>query len=609
MFENERLQNMIKSIKNNIYFLKYMFAYSKSYVIGEALVAVIEGVMPLLDIMIPKMMIDSLIDGGSFQTIIFYIMLYVLLSFSGEFFSGFLTENYINLNGHLYSMHFLLMINRKKVDLDMAQLDDPRVHQQIALAEDLIYKGIGIDMINNFFTAITSVVSIAATAAVLVYANVYLLFVIFIFACFSAVFHLKMENWQLAQRDENIYLTRVLNYYIKIMGEKSCTKEMRLYGFAEWLMKKYRRTLEVLRGRLKKLYHKSLQIRTIGILLETVKNNGIYLYLAWLAFRRKITVGEFSQYFNASSQFSESILEFAAFLMNININGKYIDSFRDFMELESETHRQDTENGRDKFDQAVKSPLKLSMSHVDFRYKGSEHLVLHDISYTFEQGKVYLIVGENGAGKTTLIQLLCHLYQPCGGNICLNGISIDAFPDADYKKLFSVVFQDFQYFAFTIGENVALDVYSKEDKEVQEQILQVLGQAGLKEKVDSLPDGIHTNLDKIFYDNGVVLSGGENQKLAFARALFHHAKILILDEPSSALDPVAEDELLKAFQKIARDKIVIYISHRLSSAVLADEILFLKEGRLWESGSHKELMQKNGAYAEYYHTQAKYYQE
>ena len=132
-------------------------------------------------------------------------------------------------------MHFLLMINRKKIDLDMAQLDDPNVHQKIALAEDLIYKGIGIDMINNFFTAITSIVSIIATAAILVYANVYLLLVILIFACFSAFFNLKMENWELAQRDENIYLTRVLNYYIKIMGEKSCAKEMRLYGFAGWL--------------------------------------------------------------------------------------------------------------------------------------------------------------------------------------------------------------------------------------------------------------------------------------------------------------------------------------------------------------------------------------
>ena len=136
-----------------------------------------------------------------------------------------------------------------------------------------------------------------------------------------------------------------------------------------------------------------------------------------------------------------------------------------------------------------------------------------------------------------------------------------------------------------------------------------LDKAGLKKKVDSLANGIHTNLDKIFYEDGIILSGGENQKLAFARAVFHDSKILVLDEPSSALDPIAEDELLKAFQKISEDKIVIYISHRLSSAVLADNILFLKNGKICECGSHKELIQKNGDYASYYHTQAKYYTE
>lgn len=598
---------MIKSIKNDIYFLKYMFLYSKSYVIGEALVAVIEGLIPLIDIIIPKMLIDSLIARISFKSIIYYIVIYIILQFLSSFLSAFITEKFINLNGHLYSMHFLLMINRKKIDLDMAQLDDPDVHQKIALAEDLIYKGIGIDMINNFFTAITSIVSIIATAAILVYANVYLLLVILVFACFSAFFNLKMENWELAQRDENIYLTRVLNYYIKIMGEKSCAKEMRLYGFAGWLMQKYHKTLKALRKRLKKLYNKSLHIRTIGIVLETIKSNGIYLYLAWLAYSKKITIGEFSQYFNASSQFSESILEFATFLMNLNINGKYIDSFRNFMELEPEMQKEYNIENKDLFDNITKKKLELSLSNVSFRYKGSQDFVLNNINYTFEQGKVYLIVGENGAGKTTLIQLLSHLYKPYSGEIKLNNIPINNFNDADYKNLFSIVFQDFKYFAFTIAENVALDSYEPQNNALNTKINIALSKAGLKKKVDSLANGINTNLDKIFYEDGIILSGGENQKLAFARAVFHDSKILVLDEPSSALDPVAEDELLKAFQKISEDKIVIYISHRLSSAVLADNILFLKDGKICECGSHKELIQKNGAYASYYHTQAKYY--
>ncbi|MCI9079512.1 MAG: ABC transporter ATP-binding protein [Lachnospiraceae bacterium] len=601
---------MIESIKNDIYFLKYVFAFSPSYVIGEAVVAVVNGLMPLPGIIISKLLVDGLVYGDSFQKIVIYILVYVALQFTGSFISEFVTERYININGHLYAMHFLLMVNHKKTELDLAQLDDPDVHQQAAMAEDLVYKGIGIDMIDNFFTAITSIVSIVATAIVLVYADVLLLFVILFSAVFSVMLDMKTENWELGQREENIYLTRVLNYYIEIMGDKACAKETRLYGFASWLMEKYYQTLKALRKRLEKLYNKSLKINLISIIIENLKSNGIYLYLAWLAFQNKISVGGFSQYFNAASQLSESILDFANFLVNLNINGKYIASFKDFMDLQPEIQSEYSSLYKENFDKAIKKPLTLSMSHVNFKYKDMDKLAIEDFSYTFEQGKVYVIVGGNGAGKSTLVHLLSNLYKPCSGGIYLNGMPVSSFNDKDYKSLFSIVFQDFKYFAFTIGENVALDKYNSKDtrdNKVNREIKEALQAAGLWKKVKSLNKGIDAGLGKIFYKDGVVLSGGESQKLAFARAIFHKPGILVLDEPSSALDPVAEDELFKSFQQISKDKIVIYISHRLSSAVLADEILFIKDGKLCESGVHQELLEQQGAYARYYNTQAKYY--
>ncbi len=606
---------MTKSIKNDIYFLKYVFEFSPSYVIGEAIVAIVNGLMPLPGIIISKLLVDGLVYEVSFQKIVFYILVYAALQFAGSFITEFITERYININGHLYAMHFLLMVNRKKTELDLAQLDDPEVHQQAAMAEDLVYKGIGIDMIDNFFTAITSIVSIIATAIVLVYADILLLFIILLFSFFSVILDMGIENWELGQREENIYLTRVLNYYIEIMGDKACAKETRLYGFVSWLMEKYYQTLKALRKRLNKLYNKILKINLTSIILENLKNNGIYLYLAWLAFQKKISIGGFSQYFNAAHQFSESISDFANFLVNLNINGKYIASFKDFMDLKPEIQKEYSSLCKEKFDKAIEEPLTISMSHVNFRYKGMDKLAIEDFSYKFEQGKVYVIAGENGAGKSTLVNLLSNLYKPCSGGIYLNGIAVDSFNDKDYKSLFSVVFQDFKYFAFTIGENVALDKYKKEntnsqdtmDNETDREIKNALQAAGLWKKVKSLDKGIAANLGKIFYKDGVVLSGGENQKLAFARAIFHKPRILVLDEPSSALDPVAEDELLKSFQQISKDKIVIYISHRLSSSVLADEILFIKDGKLCESGTHYQLIKQQGEYARYYNTQAKYY--
>ena len=606
---------MTKSIKNDIYFLKYVFEFSPSYVIGEAIVAIVNGLMPLPGIIISKLLVDGLVYEVSFQKIVFYILVYAALQFAGSFITEFITERYININGHLYAMHFLLMVNRKKTELDLAQLDDPKVHQQAAMAEDLVYKGIGIDMIDNFFTAITSIVSIIATAIVLVYADILLLFIILLFSFFSVILDMGIENWELGQREENIYLTRVLNYYIDIMRDKACAKETRLYGFVSWLMEKYYQTLKALRKRLNKLYNKILKINLTSIILENLKNNGIYLYLAWLAFQKKISIGGFSQYFNAAHQFSESISDFANFLVNLNINGKYIASFKDFMDLKPEIQKEYSSLCKEKFDKVIEEPLTISMSHVNFRYKGMDKLAIEDFSYKFEQGKVYVIAGENGAGKSTLVNLLSNLYKPCSGGIYLNGIAVDSFNDKDYKSLFSVVFQDFKYFAFTIGENVALDKYKKEntnsqdtmDNETDREIKNALQAAGLWKKVKSLDKGIAANLGKIFYKDGVVLSGGENQKLAFARAIFHKPRILVLDEPSSALDPVAEDELLKSFQQISRDKIVIYISHRLSSSVLADEILFIKDGKLCESGTHYQLIKQQGEYARYYNTQAKYY--
>lgn len=598
----------ISTITNDIYFLKHVFQYSKSYVGGEAAVSVIQGLTPLIDIILPKMIIDTLIYGTDFYEILQYIMLYVLLQLLSSFAVDYINDKYIQLNGHLYAMHFLLLINKKMIDLDMVQLDDPKVHQKAALAEDLIYKGIGIDIIDNFFTAITSIISIIATAAIIVSANVSLIFVIILSSVLSIFLNLMMENWQLSQRDENVYLTRVLNYYIKIMGDKTCSKEMRLYGFAEWVMKKYKETLKILKQRLKKLYNKSLMIKTISAVIENIKSNGIYLYLAWLAFMKRITIGEFTQYFNATGQFSENILGFAGFVTNLNINGKYIESFKDFMELEPVINRSYIRKSNDKLHEILEEarPMELSLENISFRYCGSDRLALKDINYTFQSGRVYVIVGENGAGKTTLMQLFCRLYEPWQGVIKLNGIPIGEFDYLEYKNLFSVVFQDFKYFAFTIGENVALDQYDHRD-DVIAKINASLDSAGLREKLEALPNGIDTNLDKIFYEDGIILSGGENQKLAFARALFHKSSILILDEPSSALDPIAEDELLSSFKAISRDKIVIYISHRLSSATLADEVIFMKGGRICEQGAHKTLMEQGGEYAKYYSTQAKYY--
>ena len=597
------ISQFFKQIENNFYFLKYVYKFSKSYVIVESIVALLRGIAPLIWVILPKIIIDEVMYGKDFSKILYYILIFFIIELSLNIGMSYLNETYINLNGHLYSMHFLLTVNKKMIELDMKQLDDPDVHQKIALVKDIIYRGIGIRLIDNFFSFITSVITIISVGSVVLSTDIKLFFIILGVAIFSVWLNLISENWEISQRDENMYLSRILNYYIDIMGNKSSSKEMKMFSFSDWVMKKYYNTLQKLRARLHILYKKIFKIYSATILFETIKNSGIYLYLAYLTFKKVITVGQFTQCFTATGELSQSIVTSASFFTNLNINGKYIQSFREFMEMKSEIQVDDMQNRN--FCQIPNKVEKITFENVYFKYTNMSSNVLENINYTFEKGKIYVIVGENGAGKTTLVNLLTRLYDP-DGNIYLNGTNIKEYNVLEYRKKFSVVFQDFKYFAFTIGENVALNE-DIEQQEIKNKIMKYIKESGFEEKLSKLPQGIDTELDKIFHKDGVILSGEESQKLALARALFRESEILILDEPSSALDPLAEDELLMRFKEITKDKLVIYISHRLSCVTMADEILYIKDEKIKEAGSHKQLIEKNGEYAKFYYSQAKHY--
>ena len=240
-------------------------------------------------------------------------------------------------------------------------------------------------------------------------------------------------------------------------------------------------------------------------------------------------------------------------------------------------------------------------SALTFTHPGTEKPALDHVSLKFEIGSRTALVGKNGSGKTTLIKLLCRLYEPDSGRILLNGVDIRYFEYKEYVQLFSVVFQDFNLFAYPVGENIA------GSRRVDEaRAWDALEKAGMKERVMEMED----KLDTLLYKNtgdGVEISGGEAQKLALARALYKDAPFVILDEPTAALDPLAEAEVYEHFKELVRDRTSIYISHRMSSCKFCDEILVLDEGKITERGTHSELLEQNGIYAGLYRTQAQYY--
>jgi ATP-binding cassette subfamily C protein len=251
-------------------------------------------------------------------------------------------------------------------------------------------------------------------------------------------------------------------------------------------------------------------------------------------------------------------------------------------------------------------PYEIEFRNVSFRYPGSNVDIYKKLNLKIPRGQRLAIVGHNGAGKTTFVKLLCRLYDVTEGEILLNGINIKYFKKEEYLRLFSAVFQEVKILAFSAGENVALE--EQEDID-EERLKQSLEQAGISEKIAALAKGSKTSLLKFLDDEGVELSGGENQKISIARALYKNGPIMVLDEPTAALDALAEYNTYLNFNQMVGQKTAIYISHRLASTIFCDTIAMFEQGEIIEYGSHTELLAKQGKYWDMYETQAKYYKE
>lgn len=245
----------------------------------------------------------------------------------------------------------------------------------------------------------------------------------------------------------------------------------------------------------------------------------------------------------------------------------------------------------------------IEFKNVSFKYPNTEKFVLKDVSIKIESGTRLSIVGYNGAGKTTFIKLLCRLYKPTSGVIYLNGVDISTIDFDKYRDILAVIFQDYQLFSFSIKENIDLDSEYDESR-----VNEAIEKSGLKEKIESLSKGLNTSIGREFDEEGIEFSGGECQKLAIARAIYKDAPLIILDEPASALDPIAEYDVYKRFSELAAGKCAVYISHRLSSTRFTDKIAVFSDGEICEYGSHNELMQiEGGVYRNMFDMQAQYY--
>ena len=324
----------------------------------------------------------------------------------------------------------------------------------------------------------------------------------------------------------------------------------------------------------------------------------VYAFVCLKALGGAFGIGAVTQYVSAITRLAGSIGSSIGIMGDMRNNASFLKLIFEFLDIPNRMYQ-----GSLTVEKRMDRDYEIEFCNVSFQYPGSETFALQNISMKFRIGERLAVVGKNGSGKTTFIKLLCRLYDPTEGEILLNGINIKKYDYNEYMSVFSVVFQDYQLFAYGLGENVA----TKTDYDPT-LVKRCLTNAGFEERLKELPDGLNTYLYKYFCKQGIDISGGEAQKIALARALYKDAPFIILDEPTAALDPVAEYEIYSKFNEIVEDKTAVYISHRLSSCRFCDTIAVFDQGHIVQHGSHDELIADiNGKYHELWNAQAQYY--
>jgi len=408
------------------------------------------------------------------------------------------------------------------------------------------------------------------------------------------------QNWKYKQQGMHTDMIRKMEYITTAAADFSFGKDIRMYGMKDWLTGMHRMLRKEHNGFLKKVSRYELYSKFGGLLVGLIRDGWSYAILISMTFRGKLTVDEFVLYFYAISSFTSfigTIISEWGKLRNVSLK---VCDIREFMEYPEEAC------GNLETEELAKQPLSITFEDVSFRYDGADEDTLKHVSFTIHPGEKIALVGLNGAGKTTIVKLLCGLYYPTSGKVCINGISVKEFQRKEYYRLFSPVFQNIRTAFFSLAETISGQPEESTDVAWAEECMR---RAGLGEELKKLPDGIYTKLDKQINKDATELSGGEAQKLMLARALYKNAPVLVLDEPTAALDPVAENEIYQEYSRMTEGKCSLFISHRLASTRFCDRILYLEQGELVEEGTHEELMQENGKYRKLYDIQAQWYQK
>lgn len=582
------------------FFMKFAWKNSKIYFGLLLFRFLIRTVGPFISILGTRYLIEELtVSPRSINDIIFWICFLCIGNYLYQHFTK-IVDEHIGRNNEIFGRILETELCMNCTEMKFEHTEDTKILDLVKNAQrSLNETGHVNGLIGPFFDIISNIIVLTGVV-ILVCTSIPWLLIPVILSFISKTIVGKRINKQRKEYFAKIgSIERGSDYFNTELQDGRYAKDIRLYEASEIFNKNYDSFIEKLYACAKYYLTRMIVVFSIDDSIVNIFTIVIYFLLGIYTLLGDITIGQFSSLYQATTQFNNSLHGIVRRYFDIAYTVNILKYYVDF--VEHDFVFEDNEKSAE-IDLKMQKNFSIEFKNVSFKYPRTERYILKNISTKINAGEHLSIVGQNGAGKTTFIKLLCRLYDDYEGEILINGINIKKYSFEDYVKLLSVVFQDFRLFAFTIKENVTIF----EEKEINlDETYQI---SGISQWIDSLEDGEDTYIYKYFVESGVEPSGGQGQKMAIARALYKDAPIVILDEPTAALDPISEYEVYQNFDKLVQNKTAVYISHRLSSCRFCDRIIVFDDGKLIEEGTHEQLLAvENGFYAKMYHTQAKQY--
>ena len=602
-FKKTNADNLSSLVNNLVFMYKIIRQQHILFVPSWFLLSILHATLPLLLIYLVKITIDYLSFPTRDVQLMIHFVTFIIISVWLLKITANALEKWIAMYANRNRHRLLQMIENKVLTMDYINMENPEVQRARRKAIQAINSNLsgGEAIFANLGLLMQHALGLLFYSLYLTSLNIPIFLALTGSTVVITLLTQKVQIWEREIKKQESKLEQRLSYARDRLVKYETAKDIRLFSMSNWFMDYLHENTESVMRIRKKIATKYLQVEVLSDFLGLLRDGIAYAFLIKQVLDGALTVGEFTFYLACITGFSHWLGFLGKDLTLIHKSSIELGYLQSFLNIPDQNSIQNN-----KSTQLLKGqPPEIIFDDVSFRYPNSSNWTIKNLNLTIHPGEKLSVVGLNGAGKSTLVKMLCGFYPPTTGRILVNAIDVSTLDKEDYFDLFSAVFQENRVLAFDVQQNVALCPKGKID---HDKVMTVLSRAGLSQTIESLDEGLDTPLTRLFDTNGVILSGGQLQKLLLARALYKDAPVVVLDEPTAAMDPLAEAELYSQFSQLVEGKTAVFISHRLASTRFCDRIILLKEGQIEEDGSHDELLKRNGEYARLFQIQAKNYQ-